>query len=109
MQLDAVKTIMDSKVIAIVRGLDAGYEQLAQAMYDGGIRAMELTFNQKDPSQHTKTTGGIRAIRQLMGDKMLVGAGTVRTTLPSRISFWASGPSISLWKPVSPARSTFPS
>lgn len=90
MQLDAVKTIMDSKVIAIVRGLDAGYEQLAQAMYDGGIRAMELTFNQKDPSQHTKTTGGIRAIRQLMGDKMLVGAGTV-TSVELVEKAWEAG------------------
>lgn len=86
---DAVSTILESKVIAIVRGLDGGYEPLAQAMYDGGIRAIELTFNQKDPTQHTKTTDGIRKIRELMGDKMLVGAGTVTSVELAEMAYEA--------------------
>lgn len=75
---DQVKElVLQTKVIAIIRGLDSGYEELVRAMYDGGIRAVEVTFNQKDPSLWSKTTSAITAIKALMGDKMAVGAGTV--------------------------------
>lgn len=77
MREEIIDLVLQSRVIAIVRGLDGGFEPLAQAMYDGGIRAIEVTFNQKDPSQWVKTTGAIRAIKEAMGDKMAVGAGTV--------------------------------
>lgn len=77
MREELIDLVLQSRVIAIVRGLDGGFEPLAQAMYDGGIRAIEVTFNQKDPSQWGKTTGAIRAIKETMGDKMAVGAGTV--------------------------------
>lgn len=77
MREELIDLVLQSRVIAIVRGLDGGFEPLAQAMYDGGIRAIEVTFNQKDPSQWGKTTGAIRAIKEAMGDKMAVGAGTV--------------------------------
>jgi len=72
-----IDLVLETKVVAIVRGLDTGYTNLIQAMYDGGIRAVEVTFNQKDPSLWEKTTGAIREIKALMGDKMAVGAGTV--------------------------------
>lgn len=77
MEKQMIDLVLESKIVAIVRGLDEGYVPLAQAMYDGGIRAIEVTFNQKDPSQWSKTTDGIRKIREAMGNKMLVGAGTV--------------------------------
>lgn len=77
MREELIDLVLQSRVIAIVRGLDGGFEPLAQAMYDGGIRAIEVTFNQKDPSQWGKTTGAIRAIKETMGDNMAVGAGTV--------------------------------
>lgn len=72
-----IQCVLDSKIIAIVRGIDCDYTKLAQAMYNGGIRAIEVTFNQKDPTTHVKTTDAIRTIRKAMGDKMYVGAGTV--------------------------------
>lgn len=71
------QTVFDTHVIAIVRGLDNGFAELAQAFYDGGIRAIEVTFNQKKPDESYKTTDAIRAIKAAMGDKMCVGAGTV--------------------------------
>lgn len=75
-----IELVLKTKVVAIVRGLESGYEGLAQALYDGGVRAIEVTFNQKDPSQWSKTTNAIRGIKALMGDKMAVGAGTVTST-----------------------------
>lgn len=74
---DINQAVLDTKVVAIVRGLDGGFAELAQAFYDGGIRLIEVTFNQKKPEEFYKTTDGIRAIKEAMGDKMHVGAGTV--------------------------------
>lgn len=81
--------VLETKVIAIIRGLDSGYEELVQAMYDGGIRAVEVTFNQKDPALWQKTTDAIRAIRALMGNKMAVGAGTVTSVELTELAYEA--------------------
>ena len=73
-----IKEILDKKIIAIVRGVDE--EQalaIAKALYEGGITMVEVTFNQKCPEKFHETTDAIKAIREAMGDKMLVGAGTV--------------------------------
>lgn len=32
---NVAQLVQETKVVAIVRGLDSGYEQLAQALYDG--------------------------------------------------------------------------
>lgn len=90
MKDQVMELVLQTKVIAIIRGLDSGYEELVQAMYDGGIRAVEVTFNQKDLSAWSKTTGAIRAIKALMGDKMAVGAGTVTSVELAELA-WEAG------------------
>lgn len=76
--MDAIlETVFRTRVVAIVRGLDSGYARLAQALYDGGIRAVEVTFNQKQPDSFAQTAAAIEEIRAAMGDAMYVGAGTV--------------------------------
>lgn len=90
MKDQVMELVLQTKVIAIIRGLDSGYEELVQAMYDGGIRAVEVTFNQKDPALWSKTTGAIRAIKTLMGDKMAVGAGTVTSVELAELA-WEAG------------------
>ncbi len=74
---EVLKTIEENRIIAIVRGLDHGYTDLAKALYNGGIRVMELTYNLKEPDTWKKTAQGISDIRTAMRDKMCVGAGTV--------------------------------
>jgi len=59
-------------LVSIVRGVkeDAALHT-AEALYRGGIRAMEITMN---------TSGALRMlenIKEAYGDKMLIGAGTV--------------------------------
>ena len=83
--------MQETRVIAIVRGLDVGFSQLVRAMYDGGIRAIEVTFNQKDSTQWEKTTSAIREIKALMRDKMAVSAGTVTTVELVQLAFDAAG------------------
>lgn len=78
MRETVIREILDNKIIAIVRGMDGDQIlKIAHALYEGGIRLVEVTFNQKDPASFPQTAAAIRAIREEMGEKMLVGAGTV--------------------------------
>ena len=53
--------------------------KVAKALYEGGIRLMEITFDQKNPASFQATAGAIRAIGEAYAGKMMVGAGTVTT------------------------------
>lgn len=80
MRESTIQLVEQEKIIAIVRGIAP--EQclkVAQALYDGGIRLMEVTFDQKHPEAFHKTTDAISAIAKAFEGKMLVGAGTVTT------------------------------
>ena len=73
-----IEEVLKHKIIAIVRGMDKEQTiNIAKALYKGGIRFIEVTFNQKKPDEFYKTADAIRAIREEMGEKMYVGAGTV--------------------------------
>ena len=76
-----IQKVYENKVIAIIRGMDKEKTvNIAKALYEGGIRFVEVTFNQKNPDKFHETADCIRAIREEMGDKMYVGAGTVTST-----------------------------
>ena len=78
MRETVMQEVLNHKIISIVRGMDKEKTvKIAKALYEGGIRFIEVTFNQKEPENFHKTAEAIRAIREEMGDKMLVGAGTV--------------------------------
>lgn len=80
MRENTIEQIIKEKVIAIVRGV--GPEQclrVAEALCQGGIRLVEITFNQKDPASFRETTDAISAIGKAYAGKMLCGAGTVTT------------------------------
>lgn len=73
-----IDRIVRKKIIAIVRGV---YGQkcldLAEALYDGGIELLEVTFDQNCPEESEKTVKAIREVSEMMGSRMIVGAGTV--------------------------------
>lgn len=75
-----IEQVEKNKIIAIVRG--AGAEQClkaARALYDGGIRLMEITYDQSDPEGWGETAQVIERIAEEFEGRMLVGAGTVTT------------------------------
>lgn len=73
-----VGQIEEKGCIAIVRGIEAGYcAELAQALYDGGVSLIEVTFDQRSWDEYRQTVDGICSIRDALGDKVCVGAGTV--------------------------------
>ena len=62
-------------LVAIIRGVTPGEaETIGQALYDGGIRIIEVPLNSPDPLD------SVRRLASLFGDDALVGAGTVLTT-----------------------------
>lgn len=75
-----VKEYMERKVIVVCRGIDEDeIVNVAQALYDGGIRFMEIPFNQKNPETFASTASKIKKVRETMDGKIHVGAGTVIT------------------------------
>lgn len=69
--------VLKHKIIAIVRGMDEEYIlPFAEALYNGGIRMIEVTFNLRAPEQ-SATTHAIKAISERFGKDMWAGAGTV--------------------------------
>ncbi|HEX7929842.1 MAG TPA: 2-dehydro-3-deoxy-6-phosphogalactonate aldolase [Sphingomicrobium sp.] len=59
-------------LVGIVRGVRPDEaEAIAQALYDGGIRIIEVPLNSPEPFE------SIRIIAERFGDRTLVGAGTV--------------------------------
>ena len=80
MKQDIEKSVRDGRIIAIIRGF--GVESclhLAEAYAKGGIRLVEVTFNQKSPETWKDTAAAIRAIRERFGGEVRAGAGTVLT------------------------------
>ncbi len=64
--------LADTRVVAILRRTDAAQAvATAEAIYAGGVRAIEVTCDSDGVFEM------IRAISDAMGDRMLVGAGTV--------------------------------
>ena len=78
MREEVLAKIREEKLIAIVRGIKPELcLKVAQALYDGGVRLMEITYNQKDPSSWIQTAEAIQAVAEEFEGRMLVGAGTV--------------------------------
>lgn len=76
---NAIKnSIMENKLIAIVRGVEPeSCVRIAQALYDGGFRLMEITYDQKHPETWESTAQTIGAVAEAFAGRMYIGAGTV--------------------------------
>lgn len=70
--------IAEHKVVVICRRVYGdNLKKLAAALFKGGIRLIEVTFDQQDPDCIDKSCGALILLNELYGDTMLVGAGTV--------------------------------
>ena len=76
--MTTVDFIEKYKIICICRKI-YGEEllALAHALRKGGIRMMEVTFDQADPECIKKTTEAIAMLHAEFGEEMKIGAGTV--------------------------------
>ncbi|WP_028547942.1 bifunctional 4-hydroxy-2-oxoglutarate aldolase/2-dehydro-3-deoxy-phosphogluconate aldolase [Paenibacillus sp. UNC451MF] len=69
---EGLRLIEDTRIIAIVRGVEEEHiTGVAQALLDGGVQVMEITLN--TPGAENM----IAKLQQNFGDRMYIGAGTV--------------------------------
>lgn len=80
MSKEVLNKILEGKIIAIVRGIPSEeVVSLAQALVKGGISCIEVTFDQSSEEKAKDTLKAISNIREALGDRVCVGAGTVMT------------------------------
>jgi len=73
-----IKRMLEDKFIAIIRGMEEEkIVPLAEALYNGGFRCIEVTFNLREPDNYAQTARSIEAIVKRFGNDVLAGAGTV--------------------------------
>lgn len=87
-----IKQIEENKIIVIVRGVEREYLiSLVQAMYDGGIRLVECTYDASGKTSDEEIAENIRLLAEHFAGKMLVGAGTVLTEKQVELTASAGG------------------
>ena len=78
MREEILNALMKYKIVAIVRGQrPEDMLRLAGALYEGGIRFMEITFRQDAPESWRETAEAIRSVARAYKGRIFAGAGTV--------------------------------
>ena len=83
--LDRRNSVMEKlkkeRIIAIVRDAQKeNFVESIQALYDGGIRLAEITFDRSGKKSTQETATLIKMLVEKFGDNMCIGAGTVTCT-----------------------------
>src|SRR5205823_1364624 len=87
---------LDSGIVAVVRSPDSQQlVEVARALVDGGVHVVEITMTVPD------ALDVVRAVRKALGDRLLLGAGTVLDPETARAALLAGAefivaPSLSL-------------
>jgi len=83
-----IQQILREKLIVIVRGVERQQLlPLAQALYDGGIRLMEVTYDAAGNIPDTEIADRIRMLASHFAGDMQIGAGTVLN--PAQVEYTA--------------------
>lgn len=73
-----VDSVLANRIVAIIRGFSPDVcFHLAEAYLSGGVRLVEVTFNQKNPASWKDTAAAISGIKARFPNDLRVGAGTV--------------------------------
>ena len=87
MSTEVLDFIKEKKVIAIVRGISGGkIADLVTAMSAGGVRCVEVTFDQSSEEKQKETLESIRTIRDKFAGEICPGAGTVMSAEQVRLA-----------------------
>ena len=85
---EIIKDIEENKIIVIMRGFTT--EQLicaVEAMALGGIKLVEVTFDQSGKTPGTQTAENIAALKEHFLGRVRIGAGTVMTEEQVRLAY----------------------
>ena len=88
MREQVINSVSNEKIIVIVRGVEKEkLIPLAEAMYAGGIRLLEITYSATGTPSDTETAEYIRMLSEHFEGRMYIGAGTVLT--PEQVEYTA--------------------
>ncbi len=89
---EVISSVEKYKMIVIVRGVESEkLIPLAEAMYEGGIRLLEITYSANGKVSDEETAENIKKLTGHFGDRMFIGAGTVLTTKQVELTAEAGG------------------
>lgn len=81
---DQLRRVLDSGIVAVVRSPDSQQlVEVARALADGGVTVVEITMTVPD------ALDVVRRVRQALGDRLLLGAGTILDPETARAAFLA--------------------
>lgn len=81
---DSLRRVLDKVLVAVVRAPSSeALVDVAEALYDSGVEVMEITFTV--PKAHRV----LETLTDKLGDKMLIGAGTVLDSETARTALLA--------------------
>lgn len=87
-----IQAIGNEKIIVIVRGVESNkLIPLAEAMYDGGIRLLEITYSADGKISDEETAKNIEMLSKYFEGRMFIGAGTVITEKQVELTKKAGG------------------
>lgn len=85
-----ISSIEENRLIAIVRGVYGDeLKNAVRAMYEGGIRLCEITFDRTGTVPDKDVAADIAALKSEFGGRMHIGAGTVCTETQLRLAYAA--------------------
>lgn len=92
MREKVIEAIEKHKIITIVRGVQADkLVPLAKAMYDGGIRLLEITYSADGKVSDEETAESIKLLSEHFDGRMYIGAGTVLSEKQVELTKQAGG------------------
>lgn len=92
MREQVIQSVEKEKIIVIVRGVEREkLIPLAEAMYQGGIRLLEITYSANGKVSDEQTAANIEMLAKHFEGKMFVGAGTVLTEKQVELTYKAGG------------------
>ena len=75
---ETIQTIEREKIVVITRNIyDEDLLKLAKALYEGGIRCFEITYDPADPNTMTKISDNMRMLEDPFHGGLTHGVGTV--------------------------------
>lgn len=92
MKNKVIDSITQNKIIVIVRGVEREkLIPLAEAMCEGGIRLLEITYSADGKVSDEETADRIKMLSEHFDDRMYIGAGTVLTVSQVELTRKAGG------------------
>lgn len=92
MRNEVINAVNNEKLIVIVRGIKKEkLIPLAEAMYSGGVRLLEVTYSANGSVSDEETADMIRMLADHFSGRMLIGAGTVLNEYQVELTAKAGG------------------